>query len=489
MATSLATTLRLDSRFVTDLPELAIPWQAEEAPEPTVVAVNEQLAVDLGLDPEWLRSSAGVRALLGQDLPAGSQPVAQAYTGHQFGMLAPRLGDGRALLLGELTSPDGTLHDLHLKGSGRTPFSRGGDGRAALGPMLREHLVSESLHALGVPTTRSLAVIGTGRTILREDGYHPGAVLVRVAASHLRVGSFEYARTLESPGLVRRLAEHAVHRHAPETDSAESPARGLLATTVTTQAWLMAQWLSVGFVHGVMNTDNMTISGETIDYGPCAFVDGLDPAAVFSSIDTGGRYAYGRQPAIAQWNLTRFAETLLPLLHDDPNAAVEAAQDLLATFPRHFGQAWAAAMRAKLGLNQEVGDDVAGPLADELLALMAAGRTDFTSFFRRLGQHTEHGDDGPLTGAVADAAALTDWLERWRALGPDPELMGNSNPAYIPRNHLAEEALTAAEAGDLEPFEQLLGAVRDPFREREGLARFGQPAPEGHGPHVTYCGT
>lgn len=481
-------TITLQARFATDLPEMAVPWQAEEAPEPSLIAGNSRLAAELGLDPDWLGSPDGLRILLGQDLPEGSNPVAQAYTGHQFGMLAPRLGDGRALLLGELTAPDGTLHDLHLKGSGRTPFSRGGDGRAPLGPMLREFLVSESMHALGVASTGSLAVFGTGRTVLREDGYHPGAVLVRTAASHLRVGSLEYARSLPDATVLQRLADHAIRRHHPEAADAEHPYRELLARVASAQARLVAQWMTVGFVHGVMNTDNMTLSGEGIDYGPCAYLDGFDPQAVFSSIDTGGRYAYGRQPAIAQWNLGRLAEALLPLLHEDPDAAVGAAHEVLDEFPRNFGRAWTAGMRAKLGLGEQHDDRTVGPLADELLTLLSAGRTDHTSFFRRLGGNT--GPDAvPLTEGVADPAALTDWLDRWRALDPDPGLMARSNPAYIPRNHLVEEALTAAESGDLSSFHTLLDALREPYRERPGLERFAAPPPEGSGPAVTFCGT
>ncbi|WP_447646647.1 protein adenylyltransferase SelO family protein [Nocardioides zeae] len=324
--------LALDHDFASTLPELALPWRAAEAPAPQLVVLNEALARDLGLDPAELRAPDGVRLLVGAAVPEGARPVAQGYAGHQFGGFSPRLGDGRALLLGELTTPTGQVRDLHLKGSGRTPFARGGDGLAALGPMLREHLVSEGMHALGVPTTRSLAVVATGRPIQRDE-VEPGAVLARVAASHLRVGSFQYARTHDDPALLRRLADHAIARHHPHLAGTAEPYAGLYGAVVAAQARLVARWVLLGFVHGVMNTDNMTISGETIDYGPCAFVDAYDPAAVFSSIDTGGRYALGNQPAVAQWNLARFAEALLPLLDDDQEQAIARATELLGTFP------------------------------------------------------------------------------------------------------------------------------------------------------------
>ena len=311
------TTLHLEHRFADALPELAVDWQAETAPGPTLLALDEELAGDLGLDPAWLRTEEGLRLLTGEQPPAGARPVAQGYAGHQFGGYSPRLGDGRALLLGELTDREGRLRDLHLKGSGRTPWSRGGDGLAVVGPMLREHLVSAAMHALGVPTTRSLGVVATGRAVQREQPL-PGAVLARVASSHLRVGTLQYAVALDhqqpGAGLVRRVVEHAATRHHPHVLDADVPALALLEEVTRVQAELVASWMSVGFVHGVMNTDNVTLSGETIDYGPCAFLDGFDQAAVFSSIDTGGRYAFGQQPAITQWNLARMAETLLPLV-------------------------------------------------------------------------------------------------------------------------------------------------------------------------------
>ncbi len=314
-------TVTLTSRFADELADLALPWTAADVPDPRLLLLNESLADELGLEVDWLRSPAGLGLLTGTHTPEGATPVAQAYAGHQFGGYSPRLGDGRALLLGELVDGSGRLRDLHLKGSGRTPFSRGGDGLAAVGPMLREYVISEAMHALGIPTTRSLAVVATGRSVQRETVL-PGAVLARVASSHLRVGTFQYARATGDPALLRRLADHAIARHHPEATHAEQPYLALLEGVVATQASLIAQWMHVGFIHGVMNTDNMTISGETIDYGPCAFLEAFDPATVFSSIDTGGRYAYGNQPVVAEWNLARFAETLLPLLAHDQDEAV-----------------------------------------------------------------------------------------------------------------------------------------------------------------------
>lgn len=489
MTTSLDT-LQLGSSFATGLAELALPWQAEEPADPRLLVLNEPLAVELGLDPEALRSPDGVRLLAGALVPAGAMPVAQAYAGHQFGGYSPRLGDGRALLLGELTDREGRLRDLHLKGSGRTPFSRGGDGRAAVGPMLREHVVSEAMHALGVPTTRSLAVVATGRHVQRETVL-PGAVLARVASSHLRVGSFQYVAASGDRDLLRRLADHAIARHHPEAAAAERPYLALFDAVVAVQADLVARWMLVGFVHGVMNTDNMTISGETIDYGPCAFLDAFDPATVFSSIDSGGRYAYGNQPVVAEWNLARFAETLLPLLVDDPEdqeGAVAVATESLGRFRERYAAAWSAGLRAKLGLAAVPETEPADQLADELLEIMRAGHVDWTAGFRALGA-AARGDAEPLRGRVLDLPALDAWLDRWRALAPDAELMDRTNPVHIPRNHLVEEALEAATAGDLAPVERLVEVVQRPFEERPGLERYAAPAPDDFGRYVTYCGT
>ncbi len=419
-----------EDSYARELEELYVRWQGDAAPDPKLLVLNEPLAHELGVDPERLRSPEGVALLAGSGRPG----IAQAYAGHQFGGYSPRLGDGRALLLGEVRG-----RDIHLKGSGRTPFSRGGDGKAAIGPMLREYLISEAMHALGIPTTRSLAVVATGEDLMRETRL-PGAVLARVAASHLRVGTFQYASATGDLGLVRRLTDYAIARHHPH---AQGPLE-LLEAVLEAQASLVAQWMQVGFVHGVMNTDNMTISGETIDYGPCAFMDVFDPATVFSSIDHAGRYAYGNQPHIAQWNLTRLAETLLGLIDEDTDAAVAKATDVLKTFPARFNHHFYAGMGPRLGLDS--GDE---PRVNELLELMRTERVDFTSFLRT---------------------------------------RSDQNPIYIPRNHLVEAALTAATAGDLGPFQQLLAVVQDPFTERPGLEAYAEPGP-GSAPYVTFCGT
>ncbi|HYJ26227.1 MAG TPA: YdiU family protein [Nocardioides sp.] len=481
-----APTLVLDARFARELPELALPWQAAETPEPRVLALNEPLAAELGLDPGWLRGD-GVGLLTGTRLPEGATPVAQAYAGHQFGGYSPRLGDGRALLLGELVDDSGRLRDLHLKGSGRTPFSRGGDGLAAVGPMLREYVVSEAMHALGIPTTRSLAVVATGRPVQRETVL-PGAVLARVASSHLRVGTFQYARATDDVDLLRRLADHAIARHHPAAADAEHPHLALFESVVAVQAALVAQWMLVGFVHGVMNTDNMTISGETIDYGPCAFMDAFDPATVYSSIDTGGRYAYGNQPVVAEWNLARFAEAILPLLADEQDAAVAVAVEALGAFRDRYSAAWSAGMRTKLGLSADVDGAEASRLVTDLVALVQAGHVDHTSFFRSLGA-AARGDAEPARGMFLDLAGFDAWTERWLALGPDADAMDRTNPVYVPRNHLVEEALAAATGGDLAPLDRLLEAVSAPYDERPGLERYAEPAPDSFGAYTTFCGT
>jgi uncharacterized protein YdiU (UPF0061 family) len=477
----------LDDRFARELSELALPWKAEEAPDPRLLVLNEALASELGLDPASLRSPEGLRLLVGNLVPSGANPVAQAYAGHQFGGYAPRLGDGRALLLGEVVDAEGRVRDLHLKGSGRTPFARGGDGLAAVGPMLREYVVSEAMHALGIPTTRSLAVVATGRRVRRETVL-PGAVLARVASSHLRVGSFQYARASGDVDLLRRLADHAISRHHPGAARAENPYLALFEAVVAAQASLVAQWMLVGFIHGVMNTDNMTISGESIDYGPCAFMEAFDPATVYSSIDHGGRYAYGNQPAVAEWNLARLAETLLPLFHDDEEQAIALAVESLGGFRRHYSVAWSAGMRTKLGLPEGLDDEVASSVVDELLTLLKENRVDWTTFFRALGS-AARGDAEPARGLFLDLAAFDAWAERWRALDPDAEVLDRVNPVYIPRNHLVEEALAAATEGDLDPLSRLLTVLAAPYDERLGLERYAAPAPDDFGDYQTFCGT
>lgn len=469
-------TVVLGHRFATELPELSVRWQAESPSDPRLLVLNEPLAAELGLDADWLRSPEGIGLLVGTRLPAEAQPVAQGYAGHQFGGWVPRLGDGRALLLGELVDTAERLRDLHLKGSGRTPFARGGDGLAAVGPMLREYLVSEAMHALGVPTTRSLSVVATGRVVQRET-LLDGAVLARVAASHLRVGSFQYVGAAGDRALLERLADHAISRHYPAAAEAQNPYLALLDSVVAVQAALVAQWMLVGFIHGVMNTDNVTISGETIDYGPCAFMDAFDPTTVFSSIDSWGRYAYGNQPTVATWNLARFAEALLPLIADDQEQAVALATTSVQNFAQLYTAAWSTGMRRKLGLGEEVDEAAARHLVDDLPGLLEGERVDYTSFFRRL-----------ASGVVEPAFEA--WAARWRSLGPDVAAMQRVNPVYIPRNHLVEEALTAAATGDMEPFNRLLVAVSAPYDERPGFERYAEPAPEDFGRcFQTYCGT
>jgi uncharacterized protein YdiU (UPF0061 family) len=482
-----ASVLSLSGRFAGEFPELAVPWRAEEAPGPRLLILNEPLAAELGIDQDWLRSGEGVRLLVGAFVPEGATPVAQAYAGNQFGGYSPRLGDGRALLLGEVVGTDGRLRDLHLKGSGRTPFARGGDGRAVVGPMLREYIVSEAMHALGIPTTRSLAVVATGRQVQRET-LLPGAVLARVAASHLRVGSFQYARSTGNVKLLRRLADHAISRHHRAAAKAERPYLALFHAVVAAQASIVAQWMLVGFVHGVMNTDNMTISGETIDYGPCAFMDGFDPATVYSSIDTGGRYRYGNQPLAAQWNLARFAEALLPLIDQDQTKAVDLAVEALDAFQSQYSSAWSTGMRAKLGLPAAIDDAQAQPLIDELLTLLSTNQVDYTSLFRGLGT-AARGDAEPARGRFLDLAGFDRWLTRWRAMSPDGDAMDRANPVYIPRNHMVEETLAAATGGNLDPLAQLLNALAQPYHERPGLDRYAAPAPENSGTYQTFCGT
>jgi serine/tyrosine/threonine adenylyltransferase len=482
-----------EQSYLADLDGLYQPWRPATVPAPALVVLNEELAAELGLDPEALRAPEAVAVLAGNAVPDGAEPVALAYAGHQFGSYSPRLGDGRALLLGELVDREGRRRDLHLKGSGRTPFARGGDGKAALGPMLREHVVGEAMHALGIPTTRSLAVVATGELIPR-DTMVPGAVLARVAASHLRIGTFEYAAARGDLDVLRRLAEHAIARHHPAAGDAEDPILALFEAVLEGQAELVARWMLVGFIHGVMNTDNMTISGETIDYGPCAFMDVYDPATVFSSIDHGGRYAYGNQPPVAQWNLARFGEALLPLF-DDVDAAVERVTALLRSFPQRYRAHWRHGMGAKLGL-AGVGeaDDV---LIEDLLALLHEQRVDVTSAFRALAS-VARGEPAPGRTLFPDAAPFDAWCGRWLprldagSAGGRAEVaaaMDRVNPVYVPRNHLVEEALAAATAGDVAPFEQLLEVVRRPFVARPGLDRYAAPAPSDFGPYQTFCGT
>lgn len=481
----------LSARFHETLPELSIAWQSEEMPDPAIVVLNDDLARELGIDPEWLRTDEGLAFLLGKNLPEDARPVAQGYAGHQFGGFSPRLGDGRALLLGELTDTNGNLHDLHLKGSGPTPFSRGGDGRGAIGPMLREYLVSEAMHALGVPTTRALAVIRTGRKIQRTR-VTEGAVLVRVAASHLRVGSFQYARLLDDDELTlsTRLTEFAIDRHYPELRNTELPALELFETVSQAQVNLVATWMRLGFIHGVMNTDNTTISGETIDYGPCAFMDAYDTQTVFSSIDHQGRYSFGNQPVVLGWNLARFAESLLPLIDADVDRAVTKFQEVMAGHNQRYRTAWLREMSLAVGLGPRAAEPEVITLLDQLLTILEAERPDLTRFQRTLADSAAT-DTSLVLELVGDRARMQDWLDNWLQLEPDFAAMQKINPVYIPRNHLVEEALEAAtENQDLDPFFQLLAAVTDPFHRRLELpARYEHPAPDSFGRYTTFCGT
>ena len=466
---------------------------------PRIVKVNVQLARELGLDADALTSEHGVAVLSGNRVAVGAEPIALAYAGHQFGCFVPQLGDGRANLLGELVSRDGQRYDVQLKGSGRTPFSRGGDGRAALGPVLREYIVSEAMAALGVPTTRALAAVTTGERVLR-DTVLPGAVLTRVAASHLRVGTFQYFAARGDGEGLRMLADYAIARHYPEAAQAKEPYRALLVGVVARQAQLIAQWMLLGFIHGVMNTDNTSISGETIDYGPCAFMEAYDPAKVYSSIDHGGRYAYGNQPRVALWNLARLAESLLPVLAQESGseeAGLVVANEALSAFEPRFEATHSAGLRRKLGLVVEREGDAA--LAENLLQRMAANRADFTLTFRRLcnAAARPEGDAG-VRALFADPAAYDGWAAGWRRRLEEEFADGQArtaamrrmNPAFIPRNHLVEAALDAANLRqDFQPFEDLLAVISRPYDARPELEKYSAPARPEERVLQTFCGT
>jgi uncharacterized protein YdiU (UPF0061 family) len=501
-----ASSFRLDNSYARDLQGFSVPWKPEPVPTPKWLFFNAPLAEELGLDVAALAREEGAALFAGNAIPEGAEPIAQAYAGHQFGGFSPQLGDGRAILLGEVIDRVGRRRDIAFKGSGRTPFSRGGDGKAAVGPMLREALVGEWMHAVGIPTTRALAVVATGQPVLREVVL-PGAVLTRVAASHIRVGTFQFFAARGDLERVRQLAEYTIARHDPELVGAPDRFRRLLANVAARQAALIAQWMNVGFIHGVMNTDNMTLSGETIDYGPCAFVETYDPAAVFSSIDTQGRYAFGNQPNIARWNLARFAETLLPLLADDVEDARAQAMQVLDAFPAVYRASLLAGQRGKLGITRiEGADDAAdAALADDWLGLLHAGRADFTLGWRRLADAAA-GDEAPLRAVFADPGVPDAWLARWRercaredegaapegnAAAARAERMRSVSPFVIPRNQRVEEALAAAsDADDLGPFDRLLETLRRPYDETRQNARFAEPAPaDVTASYQTFCGT
>jgi uncharacterized protein YdiU (UPF0061 family) len=480
---------RLPDRFSARLPPTPVA-------APRLVRLNEKLAWHLELDPGKLGTPEGVEILAGNRVPKTGEPLAMAYAGHQFGVFVPQLGDGRAILLGEVIDRDGVRRDIQLKGSGPTPFSRQGDGRAALGPVLREYVVSEAMAALGIPTTRALAAVTTGETVWRETPL-PGAILTRVASSHIRVGTFQFFAVRGDVDAIQRLADHIITRHYPEAVDAANRYRTLLDMVIARQAELVAKWLLVGFIHGVMNTDNMSIAGETIDYGPCAFMDAYDPGKVYSSIDTMGRYAYGNQPRIAQWNLARLAETLLPLLAEDKDAAVKEAQGALDAFAIRFETAYAAGLGRKLGLFQPRPDDLS--LAQDLLERMARNGADFTLTFRRLCDAAAGPDgDAAVRSLFTDPGAFDDWGARWRyrlaeeggGANERRAVMHAANPVFIPRNHLVEEAISAAvNNGDFSPFESLLVVLSTPFEDQPALGRYTNPPRPDQVVHQTFCGT
>ncbi|MBV8818673.1 MAG: YdiU family protein [Acidobacteriaceae bacterium] len=480
---------RLPERFFT-------PTDPTPVAAPRLIRLNTPLALQLGLDAEWLASAEGVEILAGNRVPDSADPIATAYAGHQFGGFVPQLGDGRAILLGEVLDKRGARRDIQLKGAGPTPFSRRGDGRAALGPVLREYVVSEAMAALGIPTTRALAAVMTGEKVLRES-LLPSAVLTRVASSHIRVGTFQFFASRDDQEGVRILADHVIARHYPEATRAPQPYRALLDAVIKGQSELIAQWMLIGFVHGVMNTDNMSVAGETIDYGPCAFLDEYDPNAVWSFIDRDGRYAYGNQPSIALWNLTRFAECLLPLLSGDSERAVAEATEALSAFAPSFEKAYRAGLGRKLGLLTEQPGDA--DLGRDLLNLMAANRADFTLTFRRLSDAMSglaHAPD--LRSLFADTLAFDRWLARWRErlqresldIAARRNAMRAVNPAFIPRNHRIEAAIRAAEdKDDFGPFEELVAVLGKPFEDQPAFAHYMEPPQKHERVHQTFCGT
>ena len=480
---------RLPERFFARLPPTAVK-------APRLVRINEALARHLNLDPDALASEEGVAVLSGSRIPDGADPIAMAYAGHQFGTFVPQLGDGRAILLGEVIGRDGVRRDIQLKGSGRTPFSRMGDGRAGIGPVLREYIVSEGMAALGIPTTRALAAVTTGEPVMRE-AILPGAVLTRVARSHIRVGTFQYFSVRKDHDAVRALADHVIARHYPEARETENRYRALLDAVVTKQAALVAQWLNVGFIHGVMNTDNMSIAGETIDYGPCAFMDTYHSGTVFSSIDHMGRYAYGNQPGIAHWNLSRLAQAMLSILGDDEEAAIAEAQASIDAFPDLFEAAWLDGLRAKLGFEKAGSIDF--DFAKDFLERMADNEADFTLVFRRLSMLAD--EPGQADESVSELfnkpADFHDWAKAWRKrLNHEMSTectrqaaMKAVNPAYIPRNHLVEEALQSAHRGDYEPFEDLLAVLARPYDGEPAFERYAKPPRPDQVVHQTFCGT
>ena len=484
--------LALENSFHDSMEGFYAPAEAARPSAPKLLIFNYALAERLGIDLGGATDDQLARIFSGEETPEGASPLAFAYAGHQFGHFSPQLGDGRALLIGEVVAPDGVRFDIQLKGSGPTAFSRNGDGKAAIGPVLREFLVSEAMAAMGVPTTRALAAVATGDRVQRERA-HPGAVLTRVASSHIRVGTFQFFAAHFGVDHVVQLSDYSIRRHFPDLAGAPNPHLALLDRVIGLQCGLVARWLGVGFIHGVMNTDNVAISGETIDYGPCAFMDRFSVNTVFSSIDANGRYAYGRQPQIMHWNMARFAEALLPAIHAVDPADVERAKQLVDAIPERFRVEWHMRMRAKLGLEGVADDD--GALIDALFDQLEAHGVDFTSFFRALAMLLR-GDGKALEGLVPASDALAPWIAEWweRIEGGGSPLdradaMDRENPLYIPRNHLVEAALGAAEEGDLAPWIELLEVVRNPYVRRAEWSLFEAPAPAEFGPYKTFCGT
>jgi len=464
--------------------------------KPRLLKFNQALGAELGLDVGGLDAEALAELFSGNVISQGSEPIAMAYAGHQFGHFVSQLGDGRAILLGEALDRTGVRRDIQLKGSGRTPYSRGGDGRAALGPVLREYLVSEAMHALGIPATRALAAVATGESVFRERAL-PGAILTRVAASLVRVGTFQYFAARDDIGAVRQLADYVIERHYPQAKDEAQPYLALLHAVTDRQASLIASWMHVGFIHGVMNTDNMAVSGETIDFGPCAFMDAYDPAAVFSSIDRQGRYAFGNQPHAAVWNLARFAETLLPIIDSSADRAVELAGEVIAGFSLRFADASLAGLRRKLGLSMREDGDAA--LADDLLDAMHRNHADFTLAFRGLCDAAESEErDAGVRSVFANPRHYDEWASRWRArLAREPlepraraEAMRQVNPALIPRNHRIEQVINAAvENQDFGPFAELSTALSQPYRPAQGFESYAAPPDPSERVLQTFCGT
>jgi uncharacterized protein YdiU (UPF0061 family) len=464
--------------------------------QPQSIRVNCALAVELGIDPNWLQSDQGTLTVAGNSVPAGAEPLAAVYAGHQFGNYNPQLGDGRAILLGEVLAPEGKRFDFQLKGSGPTPYSRGGDGRSALGPVLREYLLSEAMHRLGVPTTRALAAVTTGEDVARE-GFLPGGVLARVASSHIRIGSFQYFAAKGDTDALLALANHVIDRHYPQARQAENPVAAMLQGVIKRQAQLIAHWQLLGFIHGVMNTDNMLLCGETIDYGPCAFMDDFNPEQVYSSIDRGGRYAYRNQPSIGHWNLSKLAGSILPILHEDEEQAVAIAQAAIDEYPALFLDAHSAGLARKLGLDAVQEDDTA--LIEDLFSTMAENNLDFTLTFRQLSDLAdENASAEKISGDFEIPSALDPWLQRWRdRLSTDnasaaerQQSMYQANPAFIPRNHLVEAVIQAAyQSNDLSPFHELMDVLDDPFTYRPESKRFATPPEPEEIVQQTFCGT